>query len=95
MGGFIRAAVAPRWRICTFVQPDVQNLPIDPPPSLGSTSWSIFAHARSQTPAWYFFRTREGPNMLLLQYVRPLGCLFNQTSLFSFRRRLPRGMLAF
>ena len=33
--------------------------------------------------------------MLLLQYVRPLGCLFNQTSRFLFRRRLPRRVVAF
>jgi len=51
-------------------------------------------HARSQTPARCLFRTREGSNLLLLRYVRPMGCLFNQTSRFVFRRCLPRGMAA-
>jgi len=33
--------------------------------------------------------------VLLLQYVCPLGCLFNQISRFLFRHRLPRGTPTF
>lgn len=51
-------------------------------------------HAWSLTPAWRLFRTREGSNVLLPWYVRPIGYLIEQTSRFLFRRCLPRGMVA-
>jgi len=46
-------------------------------------------HARIPTPAGCLSQLREGSNVLLLRYVHPLGCLFNQTSRFSFRQCLP------
>jgi len=46
-------------------------------------------------PAGCFFQVREGSNLLLLRYVHPLGCLFNQTSRFLFWWRRPRGIVAF
>jgi hypothetical protein len=47
-------------------------------PHLQVRAGGFSPHARSLTPAWCLFRRREEPNVLLLRYVRPLGCLFNQ-----------------
>jgi len=66
-----------------------------PLPRLQVRVGAFSLRARSQTPARCLFRGREGSNAPLLLYVLPMGCLFNQTSRFFFRRRLPRGMVAF
>jgi len=50
------------------------------------------SHARSLTPAWCFFQTREGSKRAANGVRSSPG--FDQTSQSSFWRRLPRRMLA-
>jgi hypothetical protein len=55
-----------------------------PLPRLQVRVGAFLPHARSQTLAWCFFRTREALNVPLLRYVLAMGYLFNQTPRLFF-----------